>query len=102
MDYSNGSEGSKAIGTTATMLMQANDARVALTISGPKTARVTVSGNTGVTAGVGISLHPGIAPVMLNCNNVGNWITKELWAIAEAGTETIGWVEVLCPQDNNQ
>lgn len=45
----------------------------------------------------GITLHPGSTPLYLWPGTVGDAITEEIRAVANAGTQTIGWWEFMLP-----
>lgn len=82
-----------SVGTTAAQLIRGNQRRSSLVISCPATARVTLSDQPGQAIDQGLTLPAGGSPLRLSIQQDGAWITKILYAVGAAGTQTVGWVE---------
>jgi hypothetical protein len=78
---------------TAGTLIAANPKRVALSLSSPVVARVTISDQAGVTAGVGFVMEPTVLPFVFRIEDQGSWLQKQLYAITSVGTEVLGMIE---------
>lgn len=95
--HNHGSEQTVAVATTSGLFLGANPNRVALTISSPKAKEVTISAQDPAVLGAGLTLQPGTDPAQLTLETVGDWLQRNLFAIADTSAETLGIVEVLCP-----
>ena len=80
---------------TPTLLCGNALTRVALIISAPLATRITLSENPNVTDLQGIVLFPGQNPLTLDIKQVGNVVTRRLYAVAQTGAENIGFIEVF-------
>ncbi len=90
---------SQAVGTTAVPLCQPNLDRLAIIISAPSANRVTIGTDPLLADLTGIVLYATGAPLVLDLNHHGDIVTTGLWAISNAGTNTIGYVEVIGEQE---
>jgi hypothetical protein len=81
------------IGVAAAGFISADSKRVALRISPPSAGRVTISDNPSVIIDAGITLSSGTAALELTVEVYGQFITKKLFAIADAAGRQIGWIE---------
>lgn len=82
-----------SVGTTAVQLSSGSPNRVAVIISGPASATVTIGMDASVTSGQGIRIPAGVAPVILTLVQHGDIVRRPLYAISASGTETIGIIE---------
>ncbi len=89
------SESSIAVGTSSGSFLGANERRLALIISSPAANPVTITTLATAVATLGLTLQKGTNPTVLHRHDVGDWITRQLNAIASGGTETLGVIEVL-------
>jgi hypothetical protein len=92
-----GSESTVTIGNASAVLLPANARRVAIFISAPITGTLWITNLATAAAGVGISIAKLQPPTLLSTDDVGDWFQRQLNAIAPAGNETIGIIEVLEP-----
>lgn len=85
-----------SVPNTVVPLVSANSMRHSVIISAPVTNRITISDRPGMTIDQGINIPVGGAALVLNADTAGNWVQRDLFAVAAAGTETIGVLEVIC------
>jgi hypothetical protein len=88
-------ESTVTVTAVSAIFLAANPNRVAVTISSPAAARVSISSQTPAVAGSGMTLMPLTKPIMFTSDVPGNWIQGNLYAITSAGTETLGVLESL-------
>lgn len=86
---------SQQVGVQDTELIGPNVNRKAVVISTPKTATVWLSFVGPAAVGTGIALRPMTDALVLADGWMGEALTEEIRAISEAGTETIGVLEIF-------
>lgn len=79
----------------AAVFIPAAQNRVSLVISTHNATRFTLGTDSNVTAGNGISMPPNTQPLRLNIRDHGDIVQKGIFAISDAGTLTIGYLEVI-------
>jgi hypothetical protein len=92
-----GSEFTVTIGNASAVLLPANARRIAVLISSPISGTLWITNNTTAASGTGVSIAKLQPPTLLTIHDVGDWIQRQLNAIAPAGNETIGIIEVVEP-----
>ena len=91
---SNASTSVVSVGTTPTLLVPGNVNRLALILSAPSVASVSVSTKMGVTAGEGLVLYANTPAVWIAFEGFGGFVTQPLYAVSSSGTVTVGTVEI--------
>ena len=79
-----------AVGTTAVEILSNDETRTSIIFSPPAANRVTISDSASVSDGNGIVLYALEMPLQINYDDFGSWVCKPLYAISNAGTNTIG------------
>lgn len=82
----------------AHLLVGESDKRLVLTFYPSSNDTITISHNSGITLGDGITLTPGCNPIILHHELHGDEVRKEWYAIYTSGNFPIVWIEaLLCP-----
>ena len=81
--------------TTPTLLVGDSFQRVAIVLSCPATTRITISEDPNVTDLNGIVLFPNGYPLILDIQQVGNLVTRRLYAVSQTAPQTLGFAETF-------
>ncbi len=87
--------------TTDTEFCAANPKRVALVVSCPITNRITISAENPAVDLRGIVIPPNNTPVCLHVSEYGDWICRNLHAIANVGAELVTFLDVQGDGEGN-
>ena len=90
---------SVTVGTTATAFVGDSLQRVGLIISAPSATRITLSEDPNVTDLNGIALYASGTPLLLDIKQVGNVVTRRLFAVSQTASQVVGFVEVFLPRE---
>lgn len=88
---------SRSVGTTAVQLVQRATDRTSLLISCAVGDRITLSHDPGVTDQFGLVLHAAGSPLLLDIRQHGDIVVGPIYAVASAGTVTVGMIESFQP-----
>lgn len=90
------SQSTISVGTSAASFLPSAADRVGLIVSSPTTNRITLSlyPDTELAINQGLTLHPGMPPLMLTRAQYGDLVTRA-WTAIGAGAETIGVIEIF-------
>lgn len=75
---------------------------MSITFFPPASGRATLSNETPVVAGSGITLVPGQHEVYLSIHNCGDTVQREWYVIYDGTTAAMTWIEALATCDPDQ
>ena len=85
--------------TTPTMLVGDSLQRVAIIVSAPALTRITLSEDPNVIDLNGIVLYASGMPLILDIKQVGNVITRRLFAVSQTSPQNVGFIEVFMSKE---
>lgn len=92
---------SQVVGNSAVQLVGPSDTRTALTIT-TSDQDLFLSPEASVSDGAGLRVVSGQAPIQICRCHVGDWLNRNIWAIAPGGNTTVYVIEGFEPWHDNQ
>jgi hypothetical protein len=89
-------------GAVSHILTGQSEKRVSITFFPPGSGRATLSNETPVTAGSGITLVPGQTYIYLNVHTYGDAVQREWYVIYDGATAPLTWMEALATCEHDQ
>lgn len=98
MNATSTSQTSATVGAADSVILGTNPTRKRLTISPPSAGRVTITFGSAATLDAGETIYTATSPRTWSAEELGERITSEVHAIADAGGRVIGIVEAFEPR----
>lgn len=86
---SNPVDGSVNVGTSGTLLVPRDEARLALIIGCPQTNRITLGQRSNVVLDEGVTLYPAGPPLVLSLREHGGLVKGPIYAISAVGAQDV-------------